>query len=523
MVQVFNDLMGVKDRCSTLKAKGTILSLLFATCATFTACSDETDINNPDNGKPLQIEVTTAGVENSRSIIDGGSLPDGSQLGLAVTAQNGSAYNGKSYNNILYTSSVADGKQVWETTEKVTVSDVTELVYAYYPYNPDVTDVTQIPMETASQTDYMYAIPAEVNNGKNKVNLTMKHAMAAVKLNIVKGDFSSDATLTSIRMRSAGMGASATLNAKTGALSSVAGASTWFTETHDNVTITTDSPASSEFLVIPTGSASATIDMLFTINGEDYTLQTTPSTTLEPGYIYEYTAVLNDSEVTLKSVTVEQWATQNKGSQNGVPYSIYVKAVKADGTLIEVGDADESCIAVALLAGPKPFWIEKYEDANAAWNGNTTLCWVKSYTDLSLTNYRIKGKISNKNWRTWRLGAISDFNGKINTPVIVASSTNNRDMGTVLTNFNNATDGQNQGYSDWYVPAFGQLYLMFSHRGAINTALSKIGGVAFASTAYWSSSEESSNNAWWVNFSHEDNGYYYKDYGYHVRFVRDIE
>jgi hypothetical protein len=115
--------------------------------------------------------------------------------------------------------------------------------------------------------------------------------------------------------------------------------------------------------------------------------------------------------------------------------------------------------------------------------------------------------------------ALSDFNGKANTAVIAAASSDARDMCTVLNTFN-ASDSHN----DWYVPACGQLALMYLNMTEINAALSKIGGTALAAEYYWSSSEYSSNYAWYLNFS---NGYVYyrgsKDYGSgQVRFVRDI-
>ena len=544
MNKVSRKAAGKRTLTRTWLAKGTFVSLLLAACTTLIGCSNEEGI---DYSTPLQIKVNTAGVQESRAMIEESTLPDASQVGVLVAGSDGGAYNGKTYNNILFQATGTGNSQTWNSDDEILVSDNTGLLYAYYPYNPDVTDFTQIPIETASQEDYMYATPVEVDNDKVQAVITMNHAMAAVRLEIVKGNFSSDATVSNIRIKSTGMGTSALMNAKTGALSSIAGAGTWFTEDHADATITTSDGPASEFLVIPTGNSTASIDMLFTVNGSDYTLQTTPSTTLEPGYIYSYTAVLNDAEVTLKSVFVEPWVTQNKGSQNGVPYSIYVKAVKSDGTLIDVADADESCIAVALVDGPKHFWIEKYETANTSWQtaytvagisktDYTYMSWGPRGTDLSIPNYTIvgggvnssSGTPSKKNWRAWGTGALSDFNGKDNTDVLLTTTAtdsykNYPKLSVLLGVFNAQDNTENQGYSDWYVPACGQLYLMYSHKTAINTALTKIGGTTIADYYYWSSSEYGGSYAWVVLFisGYVDN--YYKNYNYRVRLVRDIE
>lgn len=125
-------------------------------------------------------------------------------------------------------------------------------------------------------------------------------------------------------------------------------------------------------------------------------------------------------------------------------------------------------------------------------------------------------------YTTWTSGALSDFNGKTNTEVIVAASADARDMGTVLKNFN-AADDQNQGYSDWYIPACGQLALMYLNMSDINTAITKIGGVNISSgDNYWSSSEYDVDNGWGVDFDNGIVGSDDKGSGGRVRFVRDI-
>ena len=93
-----------------------------------------------------------------------------------------------------------------------------------------------------------------------------------------------------------------------------------------------------------------------------------------------------------------------------------------------------------------------------------------------------------------------------------------RDMCSVLGTFN-ASDA----YNDWYVPACGQLALMYLNMTEINKALDKVGGTAlYARGSYWSSLESDSRFAWYVDFSAGGVGNYSKEDQRRVRFVRDI-
>ena len=90
-------------------------------------------------------------------------------------------------------------------------------------------------------------------------------------------------------------------------------------------------------------------------------------------------------------------------------------------------------------------------------------------------------------------------------------------MCTVLNTFNSF-----DSFKDWYVPALGQLALIYLNMTEINAALTKIGGTALAAEGYWSSSEYSSNIAWSMNFNYGSVNNISKDFNFRVRFIRDI-
>lgn len=199
--------------------------MLLAGLPFLAACnSDDTDLQMV---QPLQLCVST-GVSESRAVVDGWFLPEGGQLGVSLVAANGSAYDGKSYNNIPYTATGNgyDTPQTWSCTGSVVPSLSTTLgkAVAYYPYNESVTDLTAIPIETASQTDYMYSSwYSYLYYATPKANLTMNHAMAVIKAKIKKETLGSYTQLVSIQITGDMIGSSAILNATDGSLSSISG------------------------------------------------------------------------------------------------------------------------------------------------------------------------------------------------------------------------------------------------------------------------------------------------------------
>lgn len=209
-----------------------------------------------------------------------------------------------------------------------------------------------------------------------------------------------------------------------------------------------------------------------------------------------------------------------------------VYAVSADYQPIDYTTADNTAKGVAIVAGEHKFMIAKSDATNDG--SNYYIYYDYNKGGLSLTNYsNADGTNSygyfggslipqlSQDFTTWTEGALSDFNGKSNTQVIAASSSNAKDMCKVLETFNAGSD--NQGHSDWYVPACGQLALMYLAKTDINAALAKIGGTALGSGAYWSSSEYDSYGAWFVDFGNDSVEYRDKGLNYRVRFVRDIE
>lgn len=109
--------------------------------------------------------------------------------------------------------------------------------------------------------------------------------------------------------------------------------------------------------------------------------------------------------------------------------------------------------------------------------------------------------------------ALSDFNGKSNTDILVGLSSDYEAA-------NHAKDYTIDGVSgiDWYLPACGELGVMLARLGNISTVISTLGGVAIPTAHYlWSSTECSAYNSYYVdtNSCHVRN--LYKTNTYYVR------
>ena len=206
------------------------------------------------------------------------------------------------------------------------------------------------------------------------------------------------------------------------------------------------------------------------------------------------------------------------------PNGVY--AVKVDGSLVSVDEADETCIGVALIVNdadtPQHIMIEKNGDSNitsikAAYeaDGATSTDYFPFYwgpydTDVSgITNWT-DGDLAfiRTDYTTWSTNptyAWNDYNGKANTAAMMNVTDSDRyivyaNAATYCVKFNE-TETENQGFSDWYIPALGQLALIRINVTDINAALIKIGGTTINRYEHhWSSSEGSSKGGWCLPF-----------------------
>ena len=529
------------------KHKLLLFLLLCTITGIFTACTNDTESIGNHNGTPLFINV---GVDTpqSRAVITGNSLLDGSQIGVSVVDASGTDYQDQDYNNVCYQAVTEDGTQKWKVQSRsdILLSGEAGTLYAYYPWTAAATDFTQIAvnMDEVDQKDWMVAEPiTNLSDAQATAAVKMKHMLTNFKLSFYKDNYSGKGEVTAVTIRSNAFATTGTLDATTGTFAAYGDGHT-LTRTF-TTTLGTDKTAAAacNVMVVP-NTVAAPVTISVTVDGNTYS-SVTSSLTLEKAKSYNYSMKLSSTGLNITEVTLTDWQTTDLGNTDFEPVRSWnnladgVYAVSTEGSPVDVANADASCVAVALIVNdaqtPQKLMIAK---ADATDGTNNTLHWTKNKSDLSLTNYtNVDGTNSygylpkpdgsyqstpnlSGDFTTWTAGALSDFNGKANTAAITAASSDTRDMCTVLNTFN-ASDS----HDDWYVPACGQLALMYLNKTEINEALEKIDGGAIVDEYYWSSTEYSSNFGWHIYFgnggtTHGDN---FKDYFCRVRFIRDIE
>lgn len=300
-----------------MKRKNFMMCATLATALLTVSCSNEDtlemEINNA-HVKDLKVGTYIGWERISRSIIKGTYLPEGSEIGVTLSAADGSKYDDiEGYDNVKYTASGTEESQTWTGSGKIMLSSTEGKAVAYYPYSSAVTDITGIPVETASQTDYMYSGWVEgLSNADATVNFRLNHALSAVSVTTVLGNYTGAGKVSSISIVSDGFGTEATMDAGTGELSDVKNAGT-SVEWTGNYTMTGEGNTT-ELMVVPNGLSGKGVAFTLTIDGKEYTASGTMSEEFKQGYIYNWTLTMNGTELSASTVSVNTWTVTDKGS-----------------------------------------------------------------------------------------------------------------------------------------------------------------------------------------------------------------
>lgn len=312
------------------------------------SCKDETFIPSPDDAVLASISVwtDTPGVrEASRSVITETTLPDASRIGTSIRqSSDGTVYKG--YANTLWTASGTGSSQTWSTTDEVMLGVTKCTCYGYYPYNPEVTDITNVPIEVASQTDYMYAHPyPDFWMGYPEAELTMKHALAVMRVIIKAGStFSGAGNIQAFNMTGE-FPATATMNALTGELSNFQGKAAAIGLS--GVTLTTNG-VTIEQIIIPDGQTK-TFNMGIRVDGKTYGLNSSYTHTIEAGNIYTYTITINGTSASLTNVDIEPWTASSMQAQSAqVAPSVTVSGDTQNIAVSTSKDGDGNVILTAV-------------------------------------------------------------------------------------------------------------------------------------------------------------------------------
>ena len=288
------------------------------TCAMLAACTqmpDPVGITSED-GAPIVVSVTASDGLQTRGIITGTTLDDGSRIGLSLCDVSGTTYQSITYENISYTASGSGSSQKWDTESPILVANMPGTLYGYYPYSESVTDIKKINItaDSNNQTDYLWATPVtNITKANADAAVVMNHALAAIRLSVSRGTYSGTGRVTAASISGADIATSAVLNARTGGLSSYKGYSTAISPAITAFTLS-QTASSIDILAIPCGNSTVNLKVTLTIDGNVYETSI-PSAVVKQGNMTECKISVNDGQVYVTSVNVTAWKQNAAGSQ----------------------------------------------------------------------------------------------------------------------------------------------------------------------------------------------------------------
>lgn len=274
--------------------------------ASVLACSD--DAQWVDHTAQLQVSVAISDGILTKGLVEGTSFDNGAKIGLYLEGVSATAYDGYSYKNVCFTSSIVDEVQSW-SGGPILLSSTKGKVFCYWPFKEEgYADYTAVPITAADQIDYLYSgWHTEVSNANAALSVTMKHALTAVQFNMKRGDYTGVGNLTDVKIASEGLGATGNLDFSTGALSNVTVGEIALTGLDAN--LVADPAYEAKLLALPMGLEQAKpIQASFTIDGKVFPIELSVTEPCAAGSKYVYEITLNSLGLVVQRVTVTKWA-----------------------------------------------------------------------------------------------------------------------------------------------------------------------------------------------------------------------
>ena len=273
------------------------------------SCHDEITPMIPeeiDQQEELVLNMSTETI--TKAIIEGSRLPDNSTVGLFITDDSG-FYEPAGYKNIKYTSRSEGGTQVWASENPIYLSDKDATLYSYYPHLASLTSMNLLPVTASStvQVDYMWGNPVNVSKGNRVANITMKHALAVVRVTFARGTYSGEGIISKVSFSGGCAASIAALDITNGTLSNFIGQGAAISPAISKKTLSSTSQKA-DIIVIPTQETDGKITM--TIDGKDYFLEF-GDIELHQGEITQFHLTVNDGQLSLSDITVSEWTYSN--------------------------------------------------------------------------------------------------------------------------------------------------------------------------------------------------------------------
>ena len=335
-----------------------IRPMLAAVFVTAAACSptDELPADTITDESELSISVNTQ--PPTKGMITERVLPDGSELCIGIFNPDGSNYMGKNYGHLYFKAENGHGTQIWKPSEQVLLGESEGVLYAYYPYSMySGGDIRHIFVEADSYTqdDFMYAGPYTGLNMDNKhVDITLKHALAAIKLTTRRGSYEGAGAIRSIGLGGYCGGYQGYFDVTQGKFTEVSTGGIIYPTTSFNLS---DGPNEQYIMLIPTGEP-GDLMIRMTID-EVYYTKTIPNFMIEQGKVTNLNLSVDKGKLTINSVTLSEWSVTARGEATAL--ADYKVTLTGDQEGISIGTVIDDNGKVTITAVP---YISKEASVN---------------------------------------------------------------------------------------------------------------------------------------------------------------
>ena len=343
-------------------------------CALLASCTDrlpEPENPSDDQRVPLELNVQASPATQTKGLIYGTTMPDGSCLGIAVTEPNLDTYCGETIMNVPYISSTNDGSQVWKPVDSpILLSTTVGYGYAYYPYSEDVTSLKEIPVKASSdhQVDYMYA--KKVTNLKKSTptaSMTLNHALCAVRLSFIRGTYKGAGVITSASVKGDILAGAAVLNAMDGTLSSIEGAGEPIAPEMHPITVSSESQRI-DILAVPSGTKS-TVEIELCIDGRTINLVSKDALNLLSGQIGNIVIKIDEGSAYITSTDVTEWVHDKVSNRIEMGEHTVILGGNTEGLTFDSSVDKDGNVEIIVA----PYLTKDSEVKPVTFEGNATL------------------------------------------------------------------------------------------------------------------------------------------------------
>lgn len=313
----------------------TLNFVLLTTCVLFASCiKDNTEScpDNKDNTMMINAYIVGGNQTKANTVTEKQDWVEGDELGVFVcdgTIDQPYLSNAERYVNVAFRH---NGKGF--ICGDIYLDENPAEIFAYYPYNALSKVGSQVPVESSTQTDYLYGhaeTPASIS--QKNVNIAMKHALSQVVFRIKKSPkyTEGDCTLTKLTIENNDsqnvFKTAGTLDLSSGLITGTSNMGTLTLMPGSSVVLNEEYQTISS-ICLPVGPTSGkNIKAVFEIDGKSLRYEFPQGTQWAAGFRNIYTLTVENSGLEIggggdgsdEGITIEPWEDNTDGDISLVP------------------------------------------------------------------------------------------------------------------------------------------------------------------------------------------------------------